>query len=193
MLGTSLSSVVQTAQRGVRTAILGACALGLRRRNSGAVVNGVVALAASFLPDVIERRFDVEFRGWQRVYAESAMLAHTAGMLGLYEDEDAWWWWDHLTHTLSATLLGGTVHAAARRSDRDPQPWTLGVIVGGGVLWEILEYAVHGITDRLGLDPVLIPYSARDTVVDLLFNLLGALLVIALGDRFLRNFVPDAD
>lgn len=190
MLGTSWSSSVQTAQRGVRTTILGACALGLRRGNSGAVVNGVVALATSFLPDVIERRFGVEFRGWQRVYAESAMLAHTAGMLGLYEGT---WWWDHLTHTLSATLLGGTVHAAARRSDRDPQPWTLGVIVGGGVLWEILEYAVHGITDRLGLDPVLIPYSARDTAVDLLFNLLGALLVIAFGDRFLRNFVPDAD
>ena len=183
-------TVAGTAQRGIRSAIVGVCVLGVRRNNSGAIVNGVIALIASFLPDVVERRYDVGFRGWQRAYAEIAMLAHAAGMLGLYEDT---WWWDHLTHTLSATLLGGFVHATAKRRGHASRPRVLAAIVGGGILWELLEYAVHALTDRLGLDPVLIPYSARDTVVDLLFNLFGALLVILFGDRLLQNFTSHSD
>lgn len=184
------SSVTQTAQRGLRGAIIAVITAGVRRRNLGAVVNGMLALVAAYLPRMIERRHDVEFRPWQRVYTGAAMLLHAAGMLGLYDDT---WWWDHLTHTLSATLLGGFVHIAAHDRGRDPRPRVLAAIVGGGVLWEFMEYAVHALTDRLGLQPVLIPYSARDTLLDLVFDLVGALLVLAFGDRALRNFTRDAD
>lgn len=190
MTESSRATVVRVAQRGIRSAILDVLVVGFRRDNPGAAVNAVLALAASFLPDVIERTYGVEFRPWQRVYAETAMLTHAVGMLGLYDDT---WWWDHLTHVLSATLLGGVVHAAARRRGRDPRPRVLATVVGAGVLWEILEYAVHALTDRLEIDPVLIPYSARDTVIDLFFNFLGGLLVIALGDPLLSNFTRDSD
>ena len=183
-------SVTQTAQRGLRGAIIAVITAGVRRRNLGAVVNGMLALVAAYLPRMIERRRDVEFRPWQRVYTGAAMFLHAAGMLGLYDDT---WWWDHLTHTLSATLLGGFVHIAAHDRGRDPRPRVLAAIVGGGVLWEFMEYAVHALTDHLGLQPVLIPYSARDTLLDLVFDLVGALLVLAFGDRALRNFTRDAD
>lgn len=180
------TSVMRTAQRGIRGAIIAVIMAGVCRRNSGAAVNGVVALAAAYLPRLVEREYDVEFRPWQRVYTETAMLTHVAGMFGLYEDT---WWWDHLTHTLSATLLGGFVHAAAHRRGRDPHPRVLAAIIGGGVLWEPVEYAVHAVTDRLGLQPVLIPYSTRDTLLDLV----GTLLVLVFGNRFLRNFTRNTD
>jgi hypothetical protein len=186
----SRSTATRVAQRGVRSAILGVLALGVRRDNSGAVVNAVVAFVAAFVPDLLERQYGVAFRPWQRIYAETAMLAHAAGMLGLYDDM---WWWDHLTHVLSATLLGGFVHAGARRWGHDPRPRVVAAIVGGGVLWELLEYAIHAVTDRLGIDPVLIPYSPCDTVVDLFFNAVGALFVLAFGDSLLSNFLPDGD
>jgi hypothetical protein len=182
--------MARRAERSIRLATLGVFTEGLRRRNSGGVVNAILAFAATYFPDVVEHRYDVTFRPWQRVYTAIVMLAHAVGMLGPYDDT---WWWDHVTHTLSATLLGGFVHAAADRRGDDPRPRVLAVIVGAGVLWEIMEYAVHAVTDRLGLDPVLIPYSARDTVLDLCFNLLGALFVLAFGDRLLRNFTRHSD
>ena len=40
---------------------------------------------------------------------------------------------------------------------------------------------------------MLIPYSKNDTLLDLCFDLLGALLVIAFGDRLLRNFTRRTD
>ena len=178
-------SPAKTIHRRIRDAILSVLAIGVRRGNPGAVVNAVVSFAATYVPDAVESRYGVEFRPWQRVYIGTAMLTHAIGMLGPYDDT---WWWDHVTHTHSATLVGGFVHAVARRRGRDPRPRVLAAVVGLGLLWELLEYAVHAITDRLGVDPVLIPYSTRDTLVDIVFNLLGALLVLAFGDRLLRNF-----
>lgn len=190
MTETMQTSMIQTAQRGIKEAIIVVIMAGVRRRNPGAVVNGVLAFAAAFLPRIVERRYNVTFRPWQRMYTKTAMLTHAAGMLGFYDDT---WWWDHLTHVLSATILGGFVHVAACRRGRDPNSRVVAAIVGGGVFWELLEYTIHGITERLGLQPVLIPYSTRDTLIDLVFNLVGALLVLVFGNRFLRNFTPDID
>jgi hypothetical protein len=174
--------VVERAVRYALVAVLGA---GVRRRDPAAVVNSVVALAATYLPDLVAVRYGVEFRPWQRVYAGITMLAHAVGMLGPYDDT---WWWDHLTHTLSATLLGGVVHAAADRRGHDPRPRVLAAITVGGVVWEVLEYAIHAVSRRLGIDPVLVSYSARDTALDLVFDMIGALIVLAFGDRLLGNF-----
>ncbi|NEU56360.1 hypothetical protein [Halorussus sp. MSC15.2] len=190
MRGTTRTAVARTLERAVRWGIAAVFGEGFRRRNPGAVANAVGALAATFLPDVIERRYDVAFRPWQRVYTAVAMLAHAVGMLGPYDDT---WWWDHVTHTLSATLLGGVVHAAARRRGRDPRPRVLAVIVCAGVVWELLEYVVHAVSRRLGIEPLLVQYSTTDTFLDVVFDLLGALLVLAFGDRLLRNFAPDAE
>jgi hypothetical protein len=190
MTGITWPSVARTVERSVRYAIVGVFGVGLRRRNWGAVVNAVLALVATSLPDALERQYGVEFRPWQRLYASVSMLTHAVGMLGPYDEEG---WWDHVTHTLSATLFGGFVYAAAHRRDRYPRLRVLAAIGCGGVVWELLEYAIHAISDRLGVESVLVPYSARDTALDLVFNFLGALLVLAFGDRFLRNFTHRGD
>lgn len=190
MSGTDRTSAVRATLRGIRGGIVGVLVEGIRRRNPGAVVNGAVSFALSFLPRLVERRYDVEFSPWQRTYLSSAMLAHAVGMLGLYDDE-RWWWWDHLTHTLSSTLLGGIVHVVAVRRGRDPRRAVGAAVVGGGLCWEALEYGIHAVTERLGIDPVLVPYSARDTALDLLFDLVGGALVVAFGDRLLDNLTGD--
>lgn len=184
---TTLGSLVE---RTIRYGIVAVFGEGFRRRNPGAVVNAVVALAATFLPDAVERLYGVEFRTWQRVYAGSAMLAHAVGMLGPYDDT---WWWDHVTHTLSTTLLAGFVHAAADRRGRDPAPRVLAVVVFAGLFWELLEYVIHAASRRLGIEPILVSYSRRDTLLDLVFNMVGATLVLAFGDRLLANFDAESD
>ena len=182
------TSVDRDVERGIRYALVGVFVAGVRDRNPGAVVNAAAALAATFLPDLFERRYDVEFRPWQRVYTQAAMLTHAVGMLGPYEET---WWWDHLTHTHSATLLAGLVHAVSRRRGHDPRPRVLGAVVGVGVLWELMEYVIHAVAEHLGFDPVLVPYGRTDTMLDLVFDLVGALVVVAFGDRLLSEFVPD--
>lgn len=190
MAGRTWPSIARTVEQGIRYAILSVFVAGIRSRNPGAVVNAVFSLVATFLPGIVERQYGVYFRPWQRVYAAFAMLAHAAGMLGPYDDT---WWWDHLTHTLSATLLGGFAHVVARRRGRDPRPRVLAAILCLGVVWELAEYVIHRTSERLGLEPLLVHYSARDTVLDLVFNLLGALLVLVFGDHLLRNFIRQAD
>lgn len=179
------TTVAREAERGLRYALLAVFVVGVRQRNPGAVVNSVVAVVGTYLPGFVEARYDVEFRPWQRAYTATAMFTHAVGMLGLYDDT---WWWDHLTHTHSATLLGGIVHVTARRRERDPRPRVLAIVVCLGVLWELMEYIVHAAANRLGLEPVLISYGEKDTVLDLFFDLFGALLVLAFGDQLLRNF-----
>ena len=178
------------AARASRYAILGVFVAGLRRGNPGAVVNAVVSFVATYLPRLVEWRYGVEFRPWQRLYLNAGMLAHAVGMLGPYEEV---WWWDHLTHACSSTLVGGVIHVRARRRGRDPRPRVLAGVLGVGTLWELVEYAIHGVSRRLGLEPLLVPYGRRDTLHDLLFDLLGALLVLALADRLLPNLARGDD
>lgn len=180
------STPSRVAVRAIRLAIFGVFVEGVRSRNPGAAVNAVLTLVGSYLPGVVERSYGVEFQPWQRVYAAVAMLAHAVGMLGPYDDT---WWWDHLTHTLSATLLGGVAHVTARRRGSDPLPHVLTATASLGALWELLEYAIHASSRRLGVEPILVHYSRRDSTLDLVFDFVGAIVVYVFGDRFLRNFI----
>lgn len=178
-----MTSDLDTAD-GLRWAIVAVFVVGLRQRNPGAVVNAVFAYLGTYVPAVVERGSGIEFRPWQRLYVATAMLLHAIGMLGPYDDIR---WWDHVTHTMSASIVGGATFVAARRRGKDPIPLTLGSVVTLGVLWELAEYLIHATATRLGVDPILVFYSRTDTVLDLLFNLVGASLVVIFGDRKLDN------
>lgn len=183
-------STGREAERGIRYAIVAIFIAGLRQRSPGALVNAVVAFAGTYLPAVAERTFDVEFRPWQRIYVGTAMMNHAAGMLGPYDDV---WWWDSLTHAHSASVLGGSVFAIARRRGQDHRAWVIGAVVGLGVLWELLEYVVHSVANRLGFEPLLVFYSRADAATDIVFDVVGAVLVLLLGDRALGNVVHTDD
>lgn len=183
----SRTAIAHEVERGIRYGIVSVLVVGVRRRDPSAIVNAVLALVVASLPGAIEYRYDVEFRPWQRVYAALAMLTHAVGMLGPYDDV---WWWDHLTHTHSATLLGGIVYTASCHRDRDPRPDVIVVVVCLGALWELMEYGIHATANRLGIEPVLVSYGTVDILLDIVFDLLGAVLVLAFGDSFLENFAP---
>jgi len=184
-VGSSLEAAVE---RGIRQTIVAVFLIGVDRRNPGAVVNSVVAFLGTYVPAFAEGEYGIEFRFWQRLYVGVAMVLHAVGMLGPY---DTVRWWDHLTHTLSATIVGGAVFTAAKRRGHDPRPLTVGVVTITGLLWELIEYLIHAIANRLGLEPILVFYSRRDTVLDVVFNLLGALVVVLAGERGLSNLVDN--
>jgi hypothetical protein len=63
--------------------------------------------------------------------------------------------------------------------------------VGLGVFWEVLEFVARELADVVGVEPVLVQYGLADTVVDLVFDMVGAVLVALFGTNELSDLVED--
>jgi hypothetical protein len=119
-----------------------------------------------------------------------AGLLHALGMLGRY---DSVWWWDHLTHTLSAALAAALLYAGLLVvAPAIAVAGTVLTIVVLGVLWEAGELFAREVADRYDIEPVLVHYGWRDTALDLLFDVVGAGVVVALDVRLFRPVVEAA-
>lgn len=171
---------------------------GYRRRNEAALVNTVVAILVTATPIGVELTLralgtpQASFTSLLTLWVGGASILHCLGMLGLYESVR---WWDHLTHTISAALAAALIYAALLVA-AGPAPdvgtaslavATLGVVLVFSLLWELTELVMRHIGERYGVEPVLVHYGWRDTGLDLVFDTLGAVLVLALD---VRLFVP---
>ena len=135
-------------------------------------------------PPFLRRFFGVRLRPWQTVYVAIPVFLHPMG--GHYGWYRTVWWFDHLTHFASATLVAAIgltlarAHAARVRRASRPRvsPWfvpafTVAFVMGAGFLWEVIET----------LTPLLTVYGPNDTFWDYVFDFLGGLVVVALGNR----------
>ncbi|ADB63328.1 hypothetical protein Htur_4523 (plasmid) [Haloterrigena turkmenica DSM 5511] len=184
----------RAANLGLQLAIATALVEGVHRRDPSVIVNGIVSLLFAAIPKSLENRYGARFRPWQRLWVSGAALVHTLGMLGPY---DRIWWWDHLAHTLSGVVVAGATDISFRaEAEKDTQGNSLsksrpavivGITLGFGVLWEILEYTIHAIADRKGFEPLLVHYGRLDAIGDIIFDLLGAGLVVLFGRDGLSN------
>ena len=171
----------------------------IRREDTAAAINALVALVLAVLPFLLEILIrttlarSVFFGPILPVWLAFAGFIHSLGMLGVYEST---WWWDHLTHTVSAALLAALIYAGLvvtfpdiAGSSRSAGAITavLGSTLGVGIFWELVELVARDVGERYGIEPVLVHYGWGDTAADLVFDLLGALIVLGLD---LRVFVP---
>ena len=188
----------------LQVGLAGYLVAGIRRRNASIATNALVALGATFLPVIVEyavftvQGVAVSIDGLVPFWIAAAGFLHMAGMGGLYEHETTWWW-DHVTHVVSAALVAatfyGVLHGMALASTGF-QPsaavvagLTITLTLAVGVVWELVELAVHRYSAELGVESVLIPYGRRDTALDLAFDAVGAVVVVALD---LQVLVPVA-
>jgi len=185
-----MSSLLGTLTLAVQAAIGGALLEGVRRRNPSAAVNAGLALVLTVLPTLAFGRL-VGIDSTLTLWIAAAGFLHCLGMLGLYESVT---WWDHLTHTVSAALVAALLYAAlvVGGADSGLPPLavpgaTLLLTVAVGVFWELVELVARNVGERFDIDPVLVHYGWRDTVLDLGFDVFGALVVV-LSD--LTIFVP---
>jgi hypothetical protein len=180
----------------MQLAIASIALVGLATRNVGVVVNGVFAFGITVLPGILERDYRLSLDPWLTLWITVAVFLHAVGMLGLYEEV---WWWDHLTHLLSATLVAGVGYATARAFDEHSDAvyfpprfmfvYVLLFTLASGVLWEVLEFVARMSARSVGMKPVLIQYGLDDTVVDLIFDAAGAVLVALFGTSLLSQTV----
>jgi hypothetical protein len=171
-------------------------AIGVWTRNVSVVVNAVLGLAVTFAPAVLERDYRLHLSPGISVFVAVAVFLHTVGMLGLYTDV---WWYDHLTHAFSASLVAAAGYATARavdahRDDLQFPPRFLAAFIllltlALGVLWEVAEWVAREAALALAFDPVLVVYGVEDSILDLVFDAVGAVLVATLGTRYLAGDV----
>ncbi|WP_340681209.1 hypothetical protein [Natrinema caseinilyticum] len=162
--------------------------VGLVTLNLSVIVNAAIALGVTFVPAILQRDYRLSLGPWMTLWITGALFLHTVGMLGLYHDV---WWYDHVTHTLSATIVAGVGYVTARAVDewsdaiylppRFMSVYVLLFTLGFGVFWEVTEFVVRIGADLLGLKAVLIQYGLEDTLLDLLFDVVGAVIVAVFG------------
>jgi len=196
-----MTNVLQTVFFVFLTGIFGTVLIGLLSRNLQAIVNGIASAIAAALPTLTEFAIafrsgaDVAFGPGLSAWIAVAGFLHMLGMLGWY---DAVRWWDHLTHSVSAALIAAVVYASlqvpsalgSRVTDPYAALFTVLFTLGAGVVWEFLELAARDLSTYLDRPPVLEYYGLRDTVLDMVFNGIGAVVVVAFD---IRAFVSDIE
>lgn len=193
-----MTDVLHIAFFGFLAGILGTLLVGTLSRNLQAVVNAIASLVAAVTPTLAELAIafqtgaNVTFGPELSVWIAAAGFLHMLGMLGWY---DTVWWWDHLTHTVSAALIATLVYASLRSpsvlgaqvTDVYTAVFTVLFTLGVGVFWEFVELAARELGEHIDRPPVLEYYGLRDTVLDMAFNGVGAVVVVAFD---VRLFVP---
>jgi len=161
-------------------------AVALRRRNEPAAVNIVAALLVTLTPAAVEFVLGpaVSFTSLLTYWIGGASVLHCLGMLGRYESVPGW---DHLTHGISSALATALLYAGflsvVGLDAAEAAAATVLTILGMSVLWEVAELVLREVGERRGIDPLLTNYGWRDTALDLLFDVVGAALVLALDVR----------
>ena len=180
--------------------LVGLFFIGLDRGSMGIVVNAAVALGVTYLPAVLERDYEIPMDAGLTLWITLAVFFHALGTVGLPGGTSFYrsvWWWDHLTHTLSSSVVAAAGYATVRAIDEHTESvylpgrfvfvFILLFVVAFGVFWEVIEFALGGIGSLMGGMSILTQYGLSDTMLDLLFDLLGGLIVAIWGGAYLSD------
>ncbi len=159
-----------------------------------AITNGTFALLVTLVPAAVERNYEIPIDPWLGVWITTAVLLHTVGSAGFYARV---WWWDHLTHSLSASLVAGAGYTTLRAVDihtdaiRIPTRFAfvfiLVAVLAFGVVWELFEFGLDVFATATGIEMPLAQHGLDDTVLDLMYNSIGALIVAVFGQAHLSG------
>ena len=159
-----------------------------------AITNGGLGLFVTFVPALVERNYNIPLDPWLGVWITTVVLLHTLGSAWFYAQIP---WWDHLTHALSASLVAGagytTLRAVDLHSDAIHIPsrfafvFILVVVLAFGVVWELFEFGLDIVAAETGLSMPLAQFGLDDTVADLIYNSVGALVVATFGQAHLTG------
>jgi len=193
----------QQISRAMQLILIGFVFIGLDRRNLGIVVNAAVALGVTYLPAIMERDYKIPMDAGLTLWITVAVFLHALGTVGIPGTElDSFYrnvgWWDHLTHTLSSSVVAAAGYATVRAIDVHSEEiylpprfmfvFILLFTVAFGVFWEVIEFALGGLGSVVG-GSILTQYGLEDTMLDLLFDLLGGIIVAVWGTAYLTDVV----
>jgi hypothetical protein len=155
-------------------------------------------IALMLLPLILRRRYHVFIPPEFQLVAAGFIFfsVYLGSVRGYY----SWWWWDIALHTTSGFILGIAgflVLFLLNRTNRIPQGMrpificffgvTFAVFLG--VIWEIFEYACDRLAPMIGMTSNMqnTESGVRDTMQDLIVDMLGAIVVAVMGWFYLRS------
>lgn len=172
--------------------LAGIVAFGVLTGEPKSIINGSVGLVITFLPALLERNYNLPLDPWLALWITVAIFLHTVGSAGLYGQIP---WWDSLTHAMSASLVAAAGYTTARAIDlhtdeivlphRFAFVYILVIVLAFGVLWELFEYGLDVLSLATDITMPLAQHGLDDTVRDLMFNSLGAIVVAVFGQAHL--------
>jgi VanZ family protein len=184
--------------------LVGMVLIGLERGDTGIVVNAGVGVLVTQLVPVLERDVGIPMDPALTLWITSAVFLHALGTVGipgtgLTSFYSQVWWWDHVTHALSASVVAAAGYSTARAIDLHSDDiylppkfmfaFILLLTLAFGVLWEVIEFGIAEAAAVLGGAPVLTQYGLGDTLLDLVFDTIGAILVAVWGTAHLTDVV----
>lgn len=188
----------EQATRVMQLCLVGVVFIGFDRGNVGIMVNSGMALAVTELPAVLDRDYSVSMDPALVLWLTTAVFLHAVGTLGPYQTV---WWWDHVTHAISSSLVAGAGYATTRAVESYSEEivfpprflfvFLLCFVLAFGVFWEVLEFGLGQATEVLGTGRVLTQYGLEDSMLDLVFDAIGGLVVAVWGTAYLTGVVDD--
>ncbi|QSX01036.1 hypothetical protein [Haloterrigena alkaliphila] len=167
---------------------------GIVARDLTTVSNSAIALGITFLPAVLERDRRLPLEPGLVFWLTAAVFLHALGSAGLYAFIGPW---DSLTHTMSASIVAAAGYAVVRAIDlhtdeiyvppRMLVAFILVFVLAFGVLWELLEFALDWGAQQLGLSAVVAQHGLSDTIVDLVYDVVGAAVAAIWGSFYLTE------
>ncbi|WP_372480769.1 hypothetical protein ACAH01_07855 [Halomicrobium sp. HM KBTZ05] len=197
------ASAQRRLTRLMQLSLIGMLFIGIERGSTGIIVNTGIGLLVAQLPAVLERDYEIPLDAGLTLWITGAVWLHALGTVGLPGAEANFyatiWWWDHLTHALSSSIVAAagytTVRSLDQHSDGIHIPprfmfvFILLFVLAFGVLWEVIEFGVSTAAASVGSAPVLTQYGLGDTMLDLVFDTIGAVVVAVWGTAYLTDVV----
>jgi hypothetical protein len=184
--------------RALQLVLVGVLAVGVYQGSISIIVNVVVALALTELPALLRRNFRLPIDTRLTLWIVVPVFLHAIGTLGLYHSIGLW---DQLTHALSSSLVAAAGYITVRALDihadavylleRFMVVFLLLFTLAFGVFWELLEFGLGGLATTTGTGSVLSQYSLGNTMLDLVFDTVGSVVVAVWGAAHLSH-VSDA-
>lgn len=183
----------------VATRIMQVCLLimmfvGIYFRDTHVVLNAILALGITFVPNVLTHKYYISLDPSLTLWITLAVFLDALGTLSFYETVARW---DNLTHALSASVIAAAGYVMLRAIDiytdelyiphRFMFVFIIIFVLAAGVIWEILEFLTDEMAVKFGITAFLTQHGIDDTMRDMFFDLLGALVVASWGAAYLSD------
>lgn len=183
------------ASYAMEVGLVGIMFVGLWTGRTTVFVNALIGFGVTQIPPLLERDYDIPMDPALTLWITSAVFLHAFGVAGLPGAEQnlygQQWWFDHVTHALSSSVVAAVGYATARALDRHspnihlPQRFMFVYIVlfviAFGVIWEVIEFSLGELARLRGNTALLNQHGLEDTMLDLVFDSVGAIIVAVWG------------
>lgn len=180
--------------RGLQGLLAVLCGYGFYVGAPKVITNAGGGLLITMLPAVLRRNYRYTLAPPLTLWITAAVALHALGSAWLYTTVG---WWDSVTHALSATVVASIGYVAILVIDYHDKAihlprrflfvYIIVFVTAFGVLWELFEFGLDVLAARTTLTMPLSQVGIDDTISDLIFNIVGAVLVGIGGQVYLTD------